>query len=66
MYIYELFPFHLNSLTSHNLVFTSSESSLGDLLLGKLGDSLFIGFLLNVSFLGGGEDFDVAVGRKVS
>jgi len=47
-------------------VFTSSESSLGDLLLGKLGGSVFIGFLLNVSFLAGAEQFDVTVGRKVS
>jgi len=46
-------------------VFSSSESSLGNLFLAKSGDNLFIGFLLDVSFLGGGEQFDVAVGGKV-
>ena len=42
-------------------MFTGSESGLGDLLLGKLGDGVLVGFLLNVGVLGGGEDFDVAV-----
>ena len=43
------------------LVFTSSESSLGDLLLAKSGDGFLVGFSLNIDVLGGGEQFDVAV-----
>ena len=47
------------------LVFTSSESSLGDLLLAELGNGVFIGFLLDVGVFGGGEEFNVAVAGKV-
>jgi len=46
-------------------VFTSSESSLGDLLSGELGDGVFIAFLLDISVFSGGEEFNVTVGRKV-
>ena len=42
-------------------MFTSSVSSLSDLLLGKLGGGVLVGFLLNIGFLAGGEEFDVAV-----
>jgi len=43
-------------------MFSGSESLFSDLLLAELGSSIFIGFLLNINFFSGAEQFDVAIG----